>query len=109
MINKTITKTWLFQSKSNPSAKPHETRQYIDGTTSCNCAGWCKHTDDAGNRTCPHVRMVESGTADAKCVQHLAAEPVATEQSEVQTVTTKPKLVLRWKPVITSNRDLKSA
>jgi len=61
-----IAKAWFFNSKSNPNRPPHETRLYEDGTTSCNCPGWTRHTDDDGYRTCTHVTSVENGTADQK-------------------------------------------
>jgi hypothetical protein len=75
-----IVKTWSFKSKSNPS-KMHETRLYADGSSSCNCSGWTRHTDDIGCRSCTHVKDVESGSADQTCVSYndfngkIATEP----------------------------------
>jgi len=63
MINKKITKAWIFQSGSNPS-KTYETLQYEDGTTSCGCPGWTRRAV----RTCKHTRSVEMGVADTECI-----------------------------------------
>ena len=103
MINKKILKVWFFQSKSNPN-KEYETRQYEDGTTSCQCGAWCKHPNDDGTRTCPHVRMIETGTATQNSIRSgdtaggwHTPQPAAVPQPEIQTVV-KPRLVLKWKP-----------
>ena len=71
MINKAIAYSWMFGSKSNPNATPHETLQYTDGTISCNCSGWTRRVAEDGSRTCTHVRMVESGLADSACLKKL--------------------------------------
>jgi len=88
--------TWMFGSKSNPSAVPHETIQYVDGTTSCNCFGWCRRVQSDGSRSCTHTRLVEQGLADGHClskIDHLKTKtkpkpiklppaPVVEEQEE---------------------------
>ena len=54
---KPITRTFKFPSLSNPSKVPYETVLYTDGTTSCNCPGWCKR--NANNvRECKHTQMI---------------------------------------------------
>jgi hypothetical protein len=57
----TISKTWTFQSSSNPN-KNYETIQYTDGSTSCNCRGWTFAKN--GVRSCTHTRKVDQGIAD---------------------------------------------
>jgi hypothetical protein len=66
MMNKPILKTWLFSSSSNPD-KTHETTQYTDGTTSCQCMGWTRRCNN-GVRSCTHTRKVEMGVADREAV-----------------------------------------
>ena len=62
---KTVAKVWEFPSKSNPTHH-HQTLQYTDGTTSCDCMAWTRRCPDGtdASRTCPHVRMIAMGTAD---------------------------------------------
>jgi hypothetical protein len=78
-MNKIIKKQWTFASKSNPS-KHYETLLYTDGTTSCQCPGWINKKQDQ-ERTCTHVKDVESGSADQTCVSYndfngkIATEP----------------------------------
>jgi hypothetical protein len=66
-MNKAIARSWTFASKSNPNKK-HETLQYVDGTTSCQCMGWTRQIKPDGSRSCTHTRMIESGLADSECV-----------------------------------------
>jgi hypothetical protein len=70
-VNQPVAYTWLFGSKSNPKAVPHETRQYYDGTVSCNCPGWTRKVQPDGSRTCRHTRLVETGHADEFCVDKI--------------------------------------
>jgi hypothetical protein len=81
--------TWLFGSESKPNAVPHETVQWADGTTSCNCFGWTRRLRDNGtaapctfndraSRECRHTRLVDEGIADDYCVSkidHTTAQP----------------------------------
>lgn len=64
---KTISKVWTFQSDSNPD-KEYEAILYTDGSTSCNCFGWCRRVQPDGSRTCKHVRAIEMNRADNQCV-----------------------------------------
>jgi hypothetical protein len=104
MINKTVAESWRF--KSGSTDKIYEARLYVDRTTSCNCPGWCKHTDDDGNRECKHTHMIDAGTADTLCVdseRHAqVGEPVLEpDESEIQTVPAaaepRKRLVLKWR------------
>jgi hypothetical protein len=69
-MTKPIAYSWTFASKSNPN-KTHETLQYTDGSTSCQCMGWTRQIKPDGSRSCTHTRMVESGLADDVCVKKL--------------------------------------
>ena len=69
-MTKTIVYSWTFASKSNPN-KTHETLQYADGSTSCQCMGWTRQVKPDGSRSCTHTRMIESGMADDTCVKKL--------------------------------------
>ena len=40
---------------------------YADGSTSCDCPGWCKRTAADGSRSCKHTRSVLLGAADREC------------------------------------------
>ena len=85
MINKTVVLTKEFKSKSNPSLPPHKTLVYEDLTTSCNCAGWCKHVDkDTGLRSCTHTREVEARYVPALRAGGLGPVAPAPVQSPVQ-------------------------
>jgi hypothetical protein len=68
-MNKPIAKSWRFASSSG--SKTYETLQYTDGSTSCQCMGWCRQVKPDGSRTCKHTRMVESGMADSECIKSL--------------------------------------
>jgi hypothetical protein len=65
-MKKPILKVWTFRSDSNPSAS-YQTLQYTDGTTSCDCRGWCRRVAADGSRSCKHVRWVDQGLADRHC------------------------------------------
>jgi hypothetical protein len=87
---KTIAKTWWFESGSNPDKK-YETLQYEDGTTSCNCMGWCRRVDPNGLRSCKHTRMVQSGMADSECVKSLdGSNPLQAPAAKVVKLNTTP-------------------
>jgi len=65
MTTATIARCWTFvSSKGN---QRYQTLQYADGTTSCDCPGWCKRTATDGSRSCKHTRSVVMGTADREC------------------------------------------
>lgn len=65
-MTKQITRAWTFPSDSNPDIE-YQTLQYADGTTSCDCKGWCRRVAADGSRSCKHTRYVDMGTADAHC------------------------------------------
>ena len=60
-----IARCWTFvSSKGN---KRYQTLLYADGSTSCDCPGWCKRTALDGSRSCKHTRSVLLGAADREC------------------------------------------
>jgi len=60
-----IARCWTFvSSKGN---KRYQTLLYADGSTSCDCPGWCKRTALDGSRSCKHTRSVLMGAADREC------------------------------------------
>ena len=65
-MTKPIQKVWTFNSDSNPDVE-YQTLQYVDGSTSCNCAGWTRRVAQDGGRSCKHTRSVDLGTADRNC------------------------------------------
>lgn len=78
-----ISKCWTFASSSGSGR--YQTLQYADGTTSCECPGWCRRVAADGSRSCKHTRSVLMGTADRECesmhdsqIQIPAAAPVST-------------------------------
>jgi hypothetical protein len=81
-----IIANWYFQSSSNP-AKRYETLKFSDGSTSCNCPGWCMKKGEF--RTCKHTRMVDAGVADRECVggshTHQETAPVASTKFTAKT------------------------
>jgi hypothetical protein len=60
-----IAKCWTFLSSKGD--RRYQTLLYTDGTTSCDCPGWCKRTAADGSRSCKHTRAVVMGTADREC------------------------------------------
>ena len=70
-----ISQVWTF--RSDTSDREYETLLLTDGTTSCNCPGWCRRVDAAGKRSCKHTRAVHMGTADrtATSTHRYAAPP----------------------------------
>ena len=76
-----IAKCWTFASSSGSGR--YQTLQYADGSTSCDCPGWCRRVAADGSRSCKHTRSVLMGTADRECesmhdYQIPAAAPVST-------------------------------
>lgn len=90
-----ITKVWKFTSSSNPN-NSYETLQYEDGSTSCNCMGWCRRVAPDGSRSCKHTRAVDLGTADQEATTSLdyqtKAQKAAPIQTQTKTVAKKAKL-----------------
>ena len=76
-----ICKCWTFASSSGTGR--YQTLLYADGSTSCDCPGWCRRVAADGSRSCKHTRSVLMGTADRECESmherqaHMAA-PVRT-------------------------------
>ena len=77
-----ISKCWTFASSSGSGR--YQTLQYADGSTSCECPGWCRRVAADGSRSCKHTRSVLMGTADRECesmhdskIQIPAAAPVS--------------------------------
>ena len=65
-MKKPIHKVWTFRSDSDPDVS-YQTLQYTDGTTSCECRGWCRRVAADGSRSCKHTRWVDLGIADRYC------------------------------------------
>ena len=111
---KEIAKLWMFTSSSGN--QEYETLKYTDGTTSCNCPGWCfmKRTTADGQRSCKHTRLVDRGVADRECIDSTmydvvepasepASEPAAavvdtavTRDASVTTVLKRTRRKVRW-------------
>ena len=60
-----ISKCWTFASSSGSGR--YQTLQYADGSTSCECPGWCRRVAADGSRSCKYTRSVLMGTADREC------------------------------------------
>jgi hypothetical protein len=60
-----IAKCWTFVSSSGD--RRYQTLLYVDGTTSCDCPGWCRRVAADGSRSCKHTRSVVLGMADREC------------------------------------------
>ena len=78
-MNKQISRVWTFSSDSNLSIE-YETLQYVDGSTSCACPGWCRRVAADGSRSCKHTRYVDMGTADDHCKATHSYEPKQQQQ-----------------------------
>jgi hypothetical protein len=65
MSTAAIAKRWTFDSSSGRGT--YQTLLYADGSTSCDCPGWCRRVAADGSRSCKHTRSVLMGTADQKC------------------------------------------
>ena len=72
IMTKPIAKMWYFPSSSG--SKTYETLQYDDGSTSCNCMGWCRRVAEDGSRSCKHTRQIDSGTAGVPAVDYTAGK-----------------------------------
>ena len=60
-----IAKCWTFASSSGSGR--YQTLLYSDGSTSCDCPGWCRRVAADGSRSCRHTRSVLMGSADREC------------------------------------------
>ena len=69
MSGAALAKCWTFASSSGGGR--YQTLLYADGTTSCECPGWCRRVAADGSRSCKHTRSVLMGNADRECLsQH---------------------------------------
>ena len=76
MSGAAIAKCWTFASSSGGGR--YQTLLYADGSTSCDCPGWCRRVAADGSRSCKHTRSVLMGTADRECLsQHDSHAPAA--------------------------------
>ncbi len=90
MSGAAIAKCWTFASSSGGGR--YQTLLYADGSTSCECPGWCRRVASDGSRSCKHTRSILMGTADRECVSqhdsHAPAPVVATTKPTRRAVTT---------------------
>src|SRR5436190_22239353 len=84
-----IAKCWTFSSSSGRGT--YQTLLYADGSTSCDCPGWCRRVAADGSRSCKHTRSVLMGTADRECESrhdsHVAPAPMRTKIPTQRAVT----------------------
>ena len=66
MSGSAIAKCWTFASSKGGGR--YQTLLYADGSTSCDCFGWCRRVAADGSRSCKHTRSVLMGTADRECL-----------------------------------------
>ena len=66
MSGAAIAKCWTFASSKGGGR--YQTLLYADGSTSCDCFGWCRRVAADGSRSCKHTRSVLMGTADRECL-----------------------------------------
>jgi hypothetical protein len=90
MSGPAIAKCWTFASSSGGGR--YQTLLYADGTTSCECPGWCRRVASDGSRSCKHTRSVLMGTADRECetshdYQVPAAAPINTTMPAQRAIT----------------------
>ena len=64
-MNAAISKCWTFVSSRGD--RRYQTLLYADGSTSCDCPGWCRRVAGDGSRSCRHTRSVLMGSADREC------------------------------------------
>jgi hypothetical protein len=81
MSGAAIAKCWTFASSSGGGR--YQTLLYVNGTTSCECPGWCRRVAADGSRSCKHTRSVLMGNADRECLSMhdygtTAAAPIST-------------------------------
>ncbi len=75
MSGAAIAKCWTFASSSGSGR--YQTPLYADGTTSCDCFGWCRRVAADGSRSCKHTRSVLMDTADRECLSSHDAQATA--------------------------------
>ena len=66
MSGAAIAKCWTFASSKGGGR--YQTLLYADGSTSCDCFGWCRRVAADGSRSCKHTRSVLMGSADRECL-----------------------------------------
>ena len=80
MSGAAIAKCWTFASSKGGGR--YQTLLYADGSTSCDCFGWCRRVAADGSRSCKHTRSVLMGSADRECLSmhdsHVPAAPAVT-------------------------------
>ena len=89
MSGAAIAKCWTFASSKGTGRYP--TLLYADGSTSCDCFGWCRRVAADGSRSCKHTRSVLMGSADRECLSmhdsHGPAAPVVTAMPTRRAIT----------------------
>jgi hypothetical protein len=65
----TINELYRFASSSSKST--YETLVLDTGLITCNCPGWTRRTTADGQRTCKHVRSIQTGHARSECSAYL--------------------------------------
>ena len=89
MSGPSIAKCWTFASSSGGGR--YQTLLYADGSTSCDCPGWCRRVAADGSRSCKHTRAVLMGTADRDCQSmhdyHVPAVPIRTTMPAQRAIT----------------------
>ena len=65
MSRPAVSKCWTFVSSNGRSR--YQSLLYADGSTSCDCLGWCRRVAADGSRSCKHTRAILMGSADREC------------------------------------------
>lgn len=89
MTTTAIAKCWTFNSSSGRGT--YQTLLYADGSTSCDCPGWCRRVAADGSRSCKHTRSVLMGTADREC--QMMHDPRVPAAMQVPSNTPAPRAV----------------
>jgi len=84
-----IAKCWTFASSSGGGR--YQTLLYVDGTTSCECPGWCRRVATDGSRTCKHNPRRPDGNADREC---LSSHDYQTPAAAIPTTTPARRAVI---------------
>ena len=89
MSGAAIAKCWTFASSKGTGR--YQTLLYADGSTSCDCFGWCRRVAADGSRSCKHTRSVLMGSADRECLSmhdsNAATAPVTTTMPAPRAIT----------------------
>jgi len=85
-----ISKCWTFVSSSG-GGKRYQTLLYADGSTSCDCPGWCRRVAADGSRSCKHTRAILMKTADHECeslhdYQVMVSAPVTAQMPAARVI-----------------------